>query len=209
MIDDDILVIDGVVHAFNLAPENLATESAERLASLTVEVPRRFMPAGEDRWVLDKSRYERCMDPRVLGHALFAESPIDACIYHEVGLKWMFPGSWSPLSVGKAMRELWPGRVKLVGFISPMSPNAVEEVDRLVDEEGVVSLKFYPVQFVDGRRAGWRMDDPEVSYPIFRAGDRQGLALGGRAQGGAARTRADRPHTASATSGALPRPSPS
>jgi len=63
----------------------------------------------------------------------------------------------------------------LYGPISPFQPGAVEEVDRLVEEEGVVGIKLYPQDIIDGEIKSWRTDDPELIYPILERAQARGI----------------------------------
>jgi predicted TIM-barrel fold metal-dependent hydrolase len=81
----------------------------------------------------------------------------------------------SSLWVGKEIRARYPGRLLVYGLISPWLPNAVEEVDRLVEEEGIVGIKLYPLDIVDGEIKSWRSDDPELIYPIRERAQARGI----------------------------------
>lgn len=177
MIGKDTFVIDAVTHGYNFAPENQKEEACQQLADMLYQgVHRNFSPRGEDRWVLSEERFMRGgADPDLLGHALFAESQTDACVYHGVPTYGMFVDGGSPLWVGRELRERYPGRVLLYGPVSPWQEGAVEEVDRLVEEEGVAGLKLYPMDLVDGEAREFRMDDPEAAYPVFERALEKGL----------------------------------
>ena len=173
---DDAFVIDAVAHGYNFAPENQKDELTQKLADmLYYGIHVGFPPRGQEQWVLEYDRFLHGADPDLLAHALFAESQTDACIYHGVPGYGMAVDGGSPLWVGKAMRERYPGRVLLYGPISPWQPGALEEVDRLVEEDGVVGLKLYPMDLIDGKIESFRMDDPEVAYPIFERARQKGL----------------------------------
>jgi predicted TIM-barrel fold metal-dependent hydrolase len=170
----DAFVIDAVVHGYNLSPENQrGPAAAELAAALYYGVHRGFSPRGQEQWILDEQRFMYGHNPDQLAHALFAESQTDVAIYHGVPAYGLFTDGGSPLWVGKEIRSRYPGRMLLYGPISPFQPGAVAEVDRLVEEEGVVGLKLYPQDIVDGEIKSWRADDPELIYPILeRAQDR-------------------------------------
>ena len=172
----DTFVIDAVVHGYNLSPENQrGPASAELAAALYYGVHRGFSPRGQAQWVLDAQRFFHGHNPDLLAHALFAESQTDVGLYHGVPAYGMFTDGGSPLWVGKEIRTRYPGRMLLYGPISPWEPNAVEEVDRLVEEEGIVGIKLYPLDIVDGEIKSWRTDDPELIYPILER-TRQGVS---------------------------------
>jgi predicted TIM-barrel fold metal-dependent hydrolase len=169
-------VIDAVVHGYNLSPENqLSPASAELAAALYHGVHRGFSPRGQEQWILDEQRFFYGHNPDMLAHALFAESQTDVAIYHGVPAYGMFIDGGSPLWVGKEIRSRYPGRMLIYGPISPWEPNAVEEVDRLVEEERVVGIKLYPLDLVDGEIKSWHADDPELIYPILERAQTKGI----------------------------------
>lgn len=173
---DDVFVIDAVVHGYNFAPENQKHPIAQQLADLLYHgVHVGFSPRGEAKWLLDYDRFVRGNDPDLLSNALFAESQTDACIYHEVPVYGISEDGGSPRWVGKEMRDEHPGRVLIYGGISPWQEGALEQVDRLVEEDGVVGLKLYPMDIIDGEIKSFRMDDPEVAFPIFERALQKGL----------------------------------
>jgi uncharacterized protein len=173
----DSFVIDAVVHGYNFAPENQkgGPIGQQIVGMLYHGFHSGFQPRGQPQWILDEHRFMHGADPDLLAHALFAESQTDACIYHGVPAYGMFADGGSPLWVGKKMRERYPGRVLLYGPIAPWQPNALEEVDRLVEEDHVVGLKLYPLDIVDGELKSFRMDDPKVSFPIFERAQAKGI----------------------------------
>jgi uncharacterized protein len=87
----------------------------------------------------------------------------------------LFEDGGSPLWVGKEMRERWPGRVLLYGGVSPWQDGALERIDQLVEEHGVVGLKLYPLDLVEGEAKVLDMSDPEVAFPIFERARERGI----------------------------------
>lgn len=168
-------VIDGVVHGYNSPPETFTHPISELvLESLYEGYHKAFSPRGDRRWLLDRERFIRA-DADLLGGAVFDESPNDFCVYHDIPLYGLYKGGASPLWVGKNLREARPGKVALFGGIWPSQEGSIEEVDRLIEEEGVVGLKFYPYDIYDGTGVEVRMDDPETVYPILEHARKRGL----------------------------------
>jgi len=170
----DVVVIDAVSHGLNHTVENDASPLGRKFAEgayYDIQVGKQ--PQG---WARKKDLFfTESADPVRLAHALFAESHTDATVYHGLPLG-MFKDGGSPLWVGKAMRDRWPGRVAaLYGPIKPFQPGAIEEVDRLVEEDGVSGLKFYPIDFHDEQQRVFRMDDEKVAFPLFERARKHGL----------------------------------
>jgi hypothetical protein len=172
---EDLVVIDAVVHGYNSPPETYSHPVAELvLASLYDGYHRVLSPRGQPRWQLDRERFVRA-DPDLLGHALFAESQVDYAIYHDIPLYGLYEGGASPLWIGRELRERHPGRVALFGGVWPYQPDILDEVDRLVEEEGCVGLKFYPYDIYDGTGQAVLMNDVEAVYPVIAHARKRGV----------------------------------
>jgi predicted TIM-barrel fold metal-dependent hydrolase len=172
---DGTVVIDGVVHGYNSPPETYTHPISEVVAdSLYYGYHRVFSPRGDRRWLLDREQFGS-VDADVLGGAVFGESQNDFCVYHDIPLYGLYKGGASPLWVGRDLRERHPDRVALFGGIWPSHPDPIAEVDRLVEEEGVVGLKFYPYDIYDGVGEEVRMDDTEAVYPILEHAQKRGI----------------------------------
>ncbi len=171
----DAVVVDAVVHGYNSPPETYTHPLSEAVVTSLYEGYHRvFSPRGEKRWILDRERFER-VGPDLLGHALFQESQVDYAVYHDIPLYGLYKGGASPLWIGREMRERHPERVALFGGIWPDQPDPIGEVDRLIEQDGVVGLKFYPYDIYDGRGSAVRMDDPEAVYPILEHAQKRGI----------------------------------
>lgn len=172
-----MFVIDAVAHGLHFAPENQAAPDyhPEVGSHEYKRVHLRFAPRGRPEYVLDQERWLRGADPDLLAHALFSESATDFAIYHGVPQFGVFTDGGSPLWVGSEMRRRWPHRVALYGPINPWRADALDEVDRLVEEEGVIGLKLYPADLDEGRVTSFRMDDETLLYPLYERARARGI----------------------------------
>jgi predicted TIM-barrel fold metal-dependent hydrolase len=178
----EAFVIDSTVHGYHFAPENIVPGPLKEIvaseAAASVYLAHTvFQPPGDSTWLLEKERFDRAHDPDFLGHALFAESQTDFCVYHGVPIFGFFHDGGSPLWVGREMRDRWPHRVALYGPVSPWRPGAIDEVDRLVEEDGVVGIKLYPMDIVDGELRSYRLDDSELIFPIIERAQKLGIKV--------------------------------
>jgi predicted TIM-barrel fold metal-dependent hydrolase len=169
---EDVFVIDSTVHGYNFRADNFVPGPyKERIAAQLTETlwggHIGSVPFGDKRYVLSRERFENGHDPDLLGSALFAESDTDVCIYHGVPLYGIYKDGGSALWVGQAMRERWPDRVALYGPVSPWQPDALDVVEQLITEEKVVGIKMYPMDIVNGEVNSYRLDDPEIAFPIL------------------------------------------
>ncbi|HEX6310010.1 MAG TPA: amidohydrolase family protein [Acidimicrobiia bacterium] len=173
---DGTFVLDTVLHAYNFTPENIKNPQVMgQLSTMLYGLCASSAPRDEPEYTLDFDRFMSAPDPDLLAHALFAESQTDAGIYHEVPQWGTMHDGGSPIWVGKELRDRYPGRVALYGAVSPWHLDPLEEIDRLVEEDGVVGLKLYPLDIIDGVPHSFRMDDPEVIFPILERAEQRGL----------------------------------
>jgi hypothetical protein len=163
-------VVDAVSHGLHFARDNQVAPRSYSDGVGSHEYQRihaSLSPRGQPEWLLDEQRWLNGDDPELLAGCLFGESWTDFTVYHGVPQYGVFRDGGSPLWVGVEMQKALPGRVALYGPVAPFTPDALDQVDRLVDEYGVAGVKFYPVDLVDGRVESFRMDDPERLYPIY------------------------------------------
>lgn len=177
---DDVFILDSTVHAYNTAEHNqVPGPFKQRVAGMLSDTLWRghsqLLPDGDPRWALDRERFMRGMDADTLGRALFAESQTDMCIYHGTPLYGIYKDGGSPIAVGRQMRERWPGRVALYGPVSPWQPDWKDVMDRLVEEDRVVGFKLYPMDLVEGRITSYRLDDPEIAFPLLEHAQKLGI----------------------------------
>lgn len=173
---EDAYVVEAVAHGLHFAPENQTDAVHADIGSMEHRrIHTMLSPAHRPEFILDKERWLRGADPTLLASSIFAESWSDFAVYHGVPQFGVFRDGGSPLWVGAEMRRRWPDRVALYGPIDPYAPGAVDEVDRLVEEEQVVGIKFYPADLVEGRVQTFHMDDERLLFPIYERARRRGL----------------------------------
>lgn len=178
---DDVFVMDSVVHVYNLSAENSVASARDIPMQLGEMLYQGFLldlsPRGQPQWIPGREIYFGPPKQNIeyLAHALFAESPVDACVYHGIPLYGIFKDGGSPLWVGKEMRKRWPGRVNLYGPVSPWQPDAIDRMDRMIEEDGIVGIKLYPMDLVDGAIKSYRLDDPTIAYPLIEHARKRGI----------------------------------
>ncbi len=173
-VPQDLFVIDGVAHTYNQQRDNWVPGGyAHLLAEGLWGIHQYFSPDGE-KWLVPES--ERGMQTvEFLASSLFAESDIDACIYHALPLFPFFKDGGGPIEIGLEMRRRWPGRVALYGGVSPYRADVLDELDRMVEEDKVSAFKFYPTDLVDGVIRGVRLDDEKLMFPLYERMQKHGL----------------------------------
>jgi predicted TIM-barrel fold metal-dependent hydrolase len=179
---DDVFVIDSTIHGYNVRPENFVPgpykeRVAEQLSNTLWQGHSKLLPGNEPKWSLDFESFQYGDDAELLGHALFAESQTDFAIYHGTPLYGIYKDGGSPIAVGREMKKRWPSRMALYGPVSPWQPDALEVIDRLVEEDKVVGIKMYPMDIIDGEVKSYRLDDPEVAFPLIEHARKRGIRI--------------------------------
>lgn len=160
------LVIDAVAHALDSSPEN---RDSNRYARSVVDGNFKWQwGLIPDPYRLPEDRYYQSVSAEALESALFEESDTDVACYHTLPMRGIFE-DFSPMSVALEIRERYPHRILLYGAASPVDgPQALEDLERQVEEWGIVGLKLYPVDLVDGKLQAYSLGDEERVYPLLQ-----------------------------------------
>jgi predicted TIM-barrel fold metal-dependent hydrolase len=165
LLGGSALVVDAVVHAFDMRKENAR---AGRYAELGLEgFYRFFWEMMDEPYRLSAGVYQHDWTAEELGSALFHESRTDIAVYHPIPA-WGIFHDLSPARNGFALRELYPGRVFMYGAVSPLEGSkAIADLEEQAETWGIIGLKLYPVDSIQGQIHGWSMSDERIAYPIF------------------------------------------
>jgi len=162
---DDVFVIDAVSHSYNLAPSNYrvpdqARQIAEGFASSMQEGPEAFRRTPDS--VL------RDWDIEETANLLFRECRTDFTVFHPQSIT-VFEDGLTALEKVEAFVERYPTRaaalasVDLIGMDDPR-----EELARQVERFDPHGVKVYPSYWdADHEHHGFRMDDPELAFPLW------------------------------------------
>lgn len=153
MIENDVLVIDATVHAFNFHPDNYRIPfMAEVVKGLHQMGSNLIEPFGDRRYRLTLEEFQGTfsMQPQLIERALFAESPVDVAVYHGVPMYGLFGDGSSPTWVASAVAERFPHRMRVYGDVSPWMEDPKGRIDQFA-ASGAIGLKFYPIDMVEGR----------------------------------------------------------
>jgi len=170
----DAVVVDAVVHPYNLGPDNRDPDRTEQL--LAVHQFHR-LTTGRDRpeYLLAEDEFLVDFDGEALSHALFAESPVDLAVIHALPNLGFTRGRVTEPERMAELRDRYPGRYLLYATVDiPVAETAVDELEHQVKEYGVDGLKLYPVMFYDGTARGWRLDDDQAT-PLLEAAQDLGV----------------------------------
>jgi uncharacterized protein len=157
-------VFDSVVHGFDSTTANIASRYGRSLLLANHSFQWAMVP---DPYRLDPRRYFQAITPDVLEALLFLESDVDMACYHMVPA-FGFLHDFSPMAVGLELKRRHPRRIVNYGGVSPLQGNkALDDLDRQVEQWGIIGLKLYPVDVVDGEVRVQRFNDRDLLYPIL------------------------------------------
>jgi predicted TIM-barrel fold metal-dependent hydrolase len=169
------VVVDAVVHPYDLGPANRDPEGADQLHALH---PFHVMCSGgsDSRYVLEPDEFFVDFDHDALTHALFAESPVDLAIIHALpNLGFTKRGITDPARMA-ALRDRYPGRYLFYGTVdTPVTDAAIKQLEDQVANLGLDGLKLYPSFFYDRTALGWRLDDRDFAFPLLEAAQDLGI----------------------------------
>jgi uncharacterized protein len=179
MIDDDVFVIDATVHAFNFMPSNYNADFVPELMQMLYHgATKMFSPPDDPQWVMTWEQFIGAfrLYPALLHETLFGESGIDIAVYHGVPLEGVYKDGSSPIWVAKAVRELFPERMYLYCPLYPWREDALDEIDRMVEQDQPIGLKFYPLDVIDNVFAPTRMND-DTTYEVVEHAAKRGISM--------------------------------
>jgi uncharacterized protein len=172
---DDVFVIDATVHAFNFMPSNYKADFLpEMMQALYHGATKMFSPPDDPRWVMTWEQYIHSFPlyPELLHETLFGESFTDVAVYHGVPLEGVYKDGSSPIWVAKAVRELFPERMHIYCPLYPWRDDAIDEIDRMVDEDRPIGIKLYPLDVIDNEFKPTRMSDESTFRAVEHARSR-------------------------------------
>jgi hypothetical protein len=171
---DGIPVLDGIIHAYNLAPANYANPHAgivaELICGMVGALAKPSHAAPHETYVRDWSIEDTA-------RMVFVESDTDLAVYHVLALNAFRDGMCSIDKAIEAKRR-WPNRIINYCGVDPLlGAQAMDELDRQVELLEPVGLKLYPNSWVGNDVRGWLMDDPEVAFPLFERAQKLGIKV--------------------------------
>jgi uncharacterized protein len=155
------LIIDATVHAFNFLPTNYQADFLPDLMQMLYQGAHiGFHPRGRDEYNLNWTQFidSFLLQPQLLSEVVFSECPTDVMVYHGVPLQGIYKDGSSPTWVAKEARSRFPGRVFIYGPLYSWLPSFADEIDRMISEDGIIGIKFYPVDLIGGELKASRLD---------------------------------------------------
>ena len=168
MIDGSV-VVDAVVHPYNLDGSNQNPAAQEQLESV---YGAHVFATGPDHpeHLLRREEFFSDFPFYAVADSLFVESAIDLAIIHSLpNLGFSLDNVTDP-DRAAAFRDQHRDRFRLYATVdTPTTDTAIAQLERQVRELGVDGLKLCPAFFYGGTGEGWRMDGPDFATPLLEA----------------------------------------
>ena len=172
---DGMPVVDAIVHPYNLSPENEKTSHAPFITRMLSRANHEALGPG---YRIPREKYEREWPMEDVVAMSFVESYADLAAYHVLPIGAFHDGI---CGIDKALecKKRWPQRFFLYAGVDPMQgQQALDELDEQYERLGGPSgLKLYPNSWVGDQMLGWKMDDPEVAFPLFEKAQSLGIKV--------------------------------
>ncbi|MFI5624002.1 amidohydrolase family protein [Nocardioides sp. NPDC051685] len=168
-------VVDAIVHPYNLSPENEKTSHAPFITRMLSRANHEALGPG---YSMPVDKYERDWPMEDVVAMSFLESHADLAAYHVLPIGAFHDGI---CGVDKALEVLkrWPQRFFVYAGVDPMQgQKALDELEEQYERlERPSGLKLYPNSWVGNEMLGWKMDDPEVAFPLFEKAQNLGIKV--------------------------------
>lgn len=170
---EDVLIIDAVVHNYNLDPSNYKTSFGRDIAEMIYgfhtkwQTPEHHVP--HDAWITD-------WPSESLAEVLFLESQTDMGGSHVLCLDSWFNDGCVSFEKNVEISQRWPNRFFVYLGVDPFNDPQwnVEELRRQKEAiPSAIGIKLYPDRVNPFGR--FRLDDPEMSYPLLEVALELGL----------------------------------
>jgi predicted TIM-barrel fold metal-dependent hydrolase len=163
------IVVDAVVHPYNLAASNQNSAAQPQLDAVYAAHVLATDEAHSE-YTLKREEFFTDFSFDAMASALFLESPTDFAFIHALpNLGFALDDVTSPRRAA-AFRDAHPTRFAMYATVdTPVTDAAIKQLAAQVDEFGVDGLKLYPAFFYDGIGEGWRLDSHDFAVPLLEA----------------------------------------
>jgi uncharacterized protein len=174
---DDAFVFDCVAHVFNFDPKNAFGQAGLMFDNHLYAFHNALTPES-DRHKLPAEEFLREWTPSDIRKMVFEESDTDMLVAMPLPLTDLFRDGLSPWESCADLASRDPNRTVFWGSVNPLEGRkALDLMERQVGEFGARAFKFYNVRYDYGKPYPWRMDDPNIAFPIFEKAQELGVNL--------------------------------
>jgi predicted TIM-barrel fold metal-dependent hydrolase len=166
---DGTVVVDAVVHPYNLAPENQEPAARTQLEAVYGAHAVATLPEDSE-FRLEPHEFFSDFPFDAMARSLFVESPIDLAVIHALPNLGFSKGYVTDPWRAAAFRDRHPGRFLMYGTVdTPLVDTAVAQLERQVQQLAIDGLKVYPSFYYGGHAEGWRLDGVDFATPLLEA----------------------------------------
>jgi uncharacterized protein len=176
MIGNDAIVFDGVAHVFNFEKKNALGSAGEMFINHLYAFHATLTPEGQP--VMPAEEFLRQWTVEDIDEMVYNNSSTDMLCAMPLPLTDLFRDGLSPWEECAELANRRPDRTVFWGSVNPLEGRrALDLMERQVGEFGAKAFKFYNVRYDYGRPFPWRMDDPQVAFPVFEKAQELGVNL--------------------------------
>jgi uncharacterized protein len=176
MIGNDAIVFDGVAHVFNFEKKNALGPAGEMFINHLYAFHATLTPEGQPVMAADDFLRQWTVDD--IDEMVYRQSSTDMLCAMPLPLTDLFRDGLSPWEECAELASRRPDRTVFWGSVNPLEGRrALDLMERQVGEFGAKAFKFYNVRYDYGRPFPWRMDDPQVAFPVFEKAQELGVNL--------------------------------
>jgi uncharacterized protein len=176
VIGDDAIVFDGVAHVFNFEKKNALGPAGEMFNNHLYAFHATLTPEGQT--VMAPEEFLRQWTVDDIREMVYGQSSTDLLCAMPLPLTDLFKDGLSPWEECAELASRDPDRTVFWGSVNPLEGRrALDLMERQVGEFGAKAFKFYNVRYDYGRPFPWRMDDPQVAFPVFEKAQELGVNL--------------------------------
>ena len=182
MSNDTPFIIDAVAHPYNFREDNHGESAfAQVAAASTSELAWALVASAPDpAYLLPREAYLSDWTVEDTASMLFRESLTDVSVCHHLPIYAYKDGLVSIEKTAEAV-EKYPNR--FIGAYAGVDPlhgkEALRSLERQIDMYGnkTIGVKMYPTSWTNDTVRNWRMDDPEVTFPILEKAAEHGIKV--------------------------------
>jgi predicted TIM-barrel fold metal-dependent hydrolase len=173
---NDMIVFDGVAHPFNFDPKNAFGRPGQMFIQHLYAFHATLTPP--QRTVLPEQEFLRQWDIGEIREMVYGQSDTDLLVAMPLPLTDLFKDGLAPWTECAELAARDPDRTVFWGTCNPLEGRrALDEMERQVGEFNAKAFKFYNVRYDYGTPFPWRMDDPQVAFPVFEKAQSLGVNL--------------------------------
>ncbi|MGH3100509.1 MAG: amidohydrolase family protein, partial [Thermoleophilia bacterium] len=173
---NDAIVFDGVAHVFNFEKKNALGPAGEMFINHLYAFHATLTPEGQP--VMPAEEFLRQWTVEDIDEMVYNNSSTDMLCAMPLPLTDLFRDGLSPWEECAELARRNPDRTVFWGSVNPLEGRrALDLMERQVGEFGAKAFKFYNVRYDYGRPFPWRMDDPQVAFPVFEKAQELGVNL--------------------------------